>query len=129
MACPTKQQYKITKTTMTDKMNEVPRTIYTATTPAELRAAVLNLCCEALAEWDTPDVAARYYSGRHYLHVAEAVVPLVPEKWRIVTVSGQMYRCVDGVLQYMQGDKTWAKVEWVHNSHISMFADLIANPT
>ena len=112
---------------MTDKMNEVPRTIYTATTPTELREAVVDLCFLAL----TVKGWREGYFGKvlDAAELADVVVPPVPQTWRIVTVSGRMYRCVDGVLQYMKGDKTWAKVEWVHNSHISMFADLIANPT
>ena len=104
-------------------MNPLPN-IYDATTPAELRAAVLDLCCEAMLEWDS-----QYYGGRHHLHVAELVVPPVPTTWRTVTVSGQAYRCADGVLEYMHSDGTWSKATWVHPSHILMFADLLANPT
>ena len=104
-------------------------TIYTATTPAELRAAVLDLCCDAMAEWDTSDMAARYSGGRHYLHVAESVVPPVPPTWRIVTVSGHSYRCVDGVVEYRQGDGEWRETVWVHGRHLALIADLIANPT
>ena len=109
---------------MTDHPTDIGATIYTATTPAELRAAVLDLCCAALLEWDS-----QYSGGRHHLHVAESVVPPVPPTWRIVTVSGQSYRCADNVLECLHGDDVWSKATWVHPSHILMFADLIANPT
>ena len=102
-------------------MNPLP-SIYTATTPAELRDAVLDLCCAAISE-------ARYYSGRTNLSNAEAVVPPVPPVWRVVTVSGQSYRCADGVLECLHGDDEWSTATWVHPKHILMFADLIANPT
>lgn len=114
---------------MTDHTADTTPTIYTATTPAELRAAVLDLCCQAMLEWETSATAARYYNGRLHIHVAEFVVPPVPQTWRIVTVSGQSYRCADGVLESLHSDGTWSKATWVHPSHILMFADLLANPT
>lgn len=107
---------------MTDHPTDIAPTIYTATTPDELRDAVLDLCCAAISE-------ARYYSGRTNLRNAETVVPPVPPTWRIVTVSGQSYRCADNVLECLHGDDVWSKATWVHPSHILMFADLIANPT
>ena len=110
---------------MTDHTTDIAPTIYTATTPAELRDAVLDLCCAAISE-------ARYYSGRTNLRNAETVVPPVPPvplTWRIVKISGQSYRCADGLLEYLHSDDNWSKVTWVHPSHILLFADLIANPT
>ena len=108
---------------MTDHPTDIAPTIYTATTPDELRDAVLDLCCAAISE-------ARYYSGRTNLRNAETVVPPVPPTWRIVTISGQSYRCADGVLEYLHSDGTWAKAAaWVYPPHILLWADLIANPT
>ena len=103
--------------------------LYTATTPAELRAAVLDLCCEALLEWETLAPAARYCNGRLHIRVAEFVVPPVPPVWRVVTVSGHSYRCVDGVVEYRQGDGEWRETVWVHGRHLAVIADLMANPT
>ena len=115
---------------MTDHTTDIAPTIYTATTPAELRAAVLDLCCEAILEWTAPDMAAALWSGaRHHLHVAELVVPPVPPVWRVVTVSGHSYRCVNGVVEYRQGDGEWRETVWVHGRHLAVIADLMANPT
>lgn len=114
---------------MTDHTTDTTPTIYTATTPAELRDAVLDLCCAALLEWDA---GVHAIGMRTYLHVAELVVPpvpTVPTTWRIVTISGQSYRCANGVLEYLHFDGTWSKATWVHPSNILLFADLIANPT
>jgi hypothetical protein len=96
--------------------------IYDATTPAELRAAVVDLCCQAIAK-------AGYYSGRtDTRRNAEAVVPPLPPVWRVVTVSGHSYRCVAGVVEYRQGDGEWRETVWVHGRHLAVIADLIANP-
>ena len=112
---------------MTDHTTDTAPTIYTATTPAELRTAVIKLCLAAIEaycwyapEHANPDVAVG------------TVVPPVPQTWRIVTISGQSYRCADGALEYLHFDGTthqWSKATWVHPSHILLFADLLANPT
>ena len=114
---------------MTDHTTDIAPTIYTATTPAELRAAVVRLVDYSMRK---AFIAGRGESsgGWHGLqHESERIVPPVPEKWRIVTVSGQSYRCADGVLEYLHFDGTWSKATWVHPSNIRLFADLLANPT
>ncbi len=95
--------------------------IYDATTPAELRAAVVALCAAAI-EIDRCDGGARRW------HVAETVVPPLPPVWRVVTVSGHSYRCVNGVVEYRQGDGVWRETVWVHGRHLAVIADLIQNP-
>ena len=104
-------------------MNPLP-TIYTASTPLELRAAVVDLCWAAIDAYRC--CAPEYISPQL---AAESVVPAVPTTWRIVTVNGQSYRCADGVLEYLHGDGAWSKTTWVHPSHILLLADLIAKPT
>ena len=109
-------------------MNPLP-SIHDATTPAELRAAVVSLVDYAMRHAFT---AGRGDSGGgwHGLqHEPDRMVPPVPTTWRIVTISGQSYRCADGVLEYLHFDGTWSKATWVHPSHILLFADLLANPT
>jgi hypothetical protein len=103
--------------------------IYDATTPAELRAAVVSLVDDAMRH---AFAAGRGESsgGWHGLqHEPELMVPPVPTTWRIVKISGQSYRCADGVLEYLHSDGEWSKATWVHPSSIVLFADLIANPT
>ena len=104
-------------------MKTAPPTIYTATTPAELRTAVIKLCLAAIE-------AYRWYAPEHANPdvAVGTVVPPVPTTWRIVTVSGHSYRYADGVLQYRQGNGTWAVSEWVHVKHLNIIADLMANP-
>ena len=107
---------------MTDHTTDIAPTIYTATTPAELRDAVLDLCCAAISE-------ARYYSGRTNLRNAEAVVPPVPPVWREIIRHGYIYRCANGVLQWRQANGKWTRALSVDAEHVLDFADLIANPT
>jgi hypothetical protein len=95
--------------------------IYDATTPAELRAAVVALCAAAIG-------IARYDGPAPARHVAEDVVPPLPPVWRVVTVSGHSYRCVAGVVEYRQGDGEWRETVWVHGRHLAVIADLIQNP-
>jgi hypothetical protein len=103
-------------------MNPI-QSIYDATTPAELRAAVVALCAAAINE-------ARYFAGSSLSSqcVAEDMVPPVPPVWRVVTLSGHSYRCVAGVVEYRQGDGEWRETVWVHGRHLAVIADLIANP-
>jgi len=95
--------------------------IYDATTPAELRAAVLELCCQAINE-------ARYYSGRTDLRNAETVVPPLPPVWRVITLSDHSYRCANGVVEYLALDGKWCESVWLHTQDATAVADLIANP-
>jgi hypothetical protein len=95
--------------------------IYDATTNAELRAAVLELCCHAISE-------ARYYSGRTNLRNAEAVVPPVPPVWRIIMLSDHTYRCANGVVEYLARDGKWCESVWIHTQDATAVADLMANP-
>ena len=95
--------------------------IYDATTPAELRAAVVALCAIAVGEGRD-----EYLAPARLL--AEDMVPPLPSVWRVVTVSGHSYRCVAGVVEYRQGDGEWRETVWVHGRHLAVIADLIANP-
>ena len=95
--------------------------IYNATTPAELRAAVVELCRQAIAEY-------RYSSDCSSLRSAETVVPPLPPVWRVVTVSGHSYRCANGVVEYLARDGKWCESVWIHTQHAAAVADLIANP-
>jgi hypothetical protein len=96
--------------------------IYDATTPAELRAAVVALCAAAIG-------VGRCDPHQRERHLAEFIVPPLPPVWRVVTVSGHSYRCVAGVVEYRQGDGEWRETVWVHGRHLALIADLIANPT
>jgi hypothetical protein len=95
--------------------------IYDATTPAELRAAVVALCAIAVG-------AGRYECLAPARILAEDMVPPLPPVWRVVTVSGHSYRCVNGVVEYRQGDGVWGETGWVDGRHLAVIADLIANP-
>jgi hypothetical protein len=95
--------------------------IYDATTPAELRAAVVALCAAAI-EIDRCDGGARRW------HVAETVVPPLPPVWRVVTLSDHSYRCANGVVEYLALDGKWCESVWLHTQHATAVADLIANP-
>jgi len=95
--------------------------IYDATTPAELRAAVVALCAAAIG-------IARYDGHAPARHVAEDVVPPLPPVWRVVTVSGHSYRCANGVVEYLALDGKWCESVWLHTQHATAVADLIANP-
>jgi len=95
--------------------------IYDATTPAELRAAVVALCAAAIG-------LARYDGHAPARHVAEDVVPPLPPVWRVVTVSGHSYRCVAGVVEYRYGDGEWRETVWYPDWRLAVIADLMANP-
>ena len=95
--------------------------IYDAITPAELRAAVVQLCRQAITE-------DRYSSDRSDLRNAEAVVPPLPPVWRVITLSDHSYRCANGVVEYLALDGKWCESVWIHTKHATAVADLIANP-
>jgi hypothetical protein len=95
--------------------------IYDATTPAELRAAVIALCAAAINE-------ARYYSGRTDLRNAETVVPPLPPVWRVITLSDHSYRCANGVVEYLALDGKWCESVWLHTQDATAVAHLVANP-
>jgi hypothetical protein len=96
--------------------------IYDATTPAELRAAVLELCAAAIGVGRCGDPPQRKR------HLAEVIVPPLPPVWRVITLSDHSYRCANGVVEYLALDGKWCESVWLHTQHATAVADLIAHP-